>query len=108
MPKTRKVPQRQCVACGQTRGKRELVRVVRTPSGEVRVDPTGKLSGRGAYVCPEAGCMDRAVREGRLAGVLERPVPGTLIEALREAASREVTPRAPVVRRIPLRQSGQA
>jgi len=108
MPKIRKVPQRQCVACGQTRGKREMVRVVRTPSGEVCVDPTGKLSGRGAYVCPDAGCVDRAVREGRLAGVLERPVPDALADALREAASRDVTPRAPVVRRISLRQSGQA
>jgi len=105
MPKVRKIPQRQCVACGETRSKRELVRVVRTPSGEVRVDTTGKLSGRGAYVCPAPGCVDRALRDGRLAGILERPLPDTLADSLRAAVSRDAIPRAPVVRRISLRQA---
>ena len=108
MPKVRKIPQRQCVACGETRSKRDLVRVVRTPAGEVRVDATGKLSGRGAYVCPAPSCVDRALRDGRLAGILERPLPETLSEALREAVSRDTTPRAPVVRRISLRQAAEA
>ena len=108
MPKVRKVPQRQCVACGETRSKRELVRVVRTPAGEVRVDPTGKLSGRGAYVCPDPGCVDRALRDGRLAGILERPLPDTLAESLRDALSRDLAPRAPVVRRVSLRQAEEA
>jgi hypothetical protein len=106
MPKVRKVPQRQCVACGTTRSKRELVRVVRTPSGEVQVDATGKLSGRGAYVCPEASCVELALRHGRLAGVLERPIPDEVASRIREAASHSQVPRAPVVRRISLRQQG--
>ena len=104
MPKVRKVPQRQCVACGQMRGKRDLVRVVRTPAGEVRVDATGKLSGRGAYVCPEAACVDRALREGRLAGALERAISEDVARHLREALVRPAPPREPVVRRITLRQ----
>ena len=108
MPKVRKIPQRQCVACGETRSKRELIRVVRTPAGEVRVDATGKLSGRGAYVCSDAACVDRALRDGRLSGILERPLPETLDDALRQAVSRDLVPRAPVVRRISLRDAAEA
>ncbi len=81
-----------------------MIRVVRTPSGDVRVDVTGKLAGRGAYVCPEPSCIDRAVRDGRLAGALELPLPDGLRAALTEAASRDTTPRAPVVRRVSLQQ----
>jgi uncharacterized protein len=108
MPKVRKVPQRQCVACGQSRAKRDLVRVVRTPGGEVRVDLGGKLSGRGAYVCPDPACVDRALGEGRLGGILERSIPEEVARGLREAASRPLPPRAPVVRRISLHQRGQS
>jgi len=89
------------------RAKRDLVRVVRTPAGEVRVDPTGKLSGRGAYVCPDATCVDRALRDGRLSGMLERPIPEGVAQLVREAASRPQASRAPVVRRIPLARQGQ-
>ncbi|HEX4836626.1 MAG TPA: YlxR family protein [bacterium] len=104
MPKVRKIPQRQCVACGQMRGKRDLVRVVRTPAGEVRVDATGRLSGRGAYVCPDAACVERALREGRLEGALERPISAEVAQGLQEALTRPAPARAPVVRRITLRQ----
>jgi len=107
MPKVRKVPQRQCVACGTMRAKRELVRIVRTPGGEVRVDPTGKLSGRGAYVCAEAACVDRALRGGRLEGVLERPISEDAARDLRAAAARPQASRGPVVRRIPLARQTQ-
>ena len=104
MPKVRKIPQRQCVACGQMRSKRDLVRVVRTPAGEVRVDVTGKLSGRGAYVCPETACVERALREGRLEGALERPISAEVARGLQEALTRPAPAREPVVRRITLRQ----
>jgi len=107
VPKVRKVPQRQCVACGQVRPKRELVRVVRTPGGDVRFDATGKVSGRGAYVCPDPACIDRAVRSGRLSGALERPVAEDLAERLREAIVRQVPPRAPVIRRVSLKEQRQ-
>jgi len=85
-----------------------MLRVVRTPAGDMKVDATGKLAGRGAYVCPEPDCIERAVRGGRLAGALERPLPDGLLDALREAASRDATPRTPVVRRISLRQVQEA
>jgi predicted RNA-binding protein YlxR (DUF448 family) len=62
----RHVPQRTCVACRRTTAKRELVRIVRTPEGSVEVDPTGKRSGRGAYLCPTPDCWRLAVQKGRL------------------------------------------
>jgi predicted RNA-binding protein YlxR (DUF448 family) len=102
MPKVRRLPQRQCVACGQMRAKRELIRIVRTPDGAVRVDPTGKLSGRGAYVCPQTPCVDRALREERLARILERAIPEDVADGLRGAQVRPGPMRAPVVRRVML------
>lgn len=57
------------------RPKRELVRIVRTPEREVTVDPTGKLSGRGAYVCPDESCLNAAVAGKRLERALQHPVP---------------------------------
>ncbi|HEV2356637.1 MAG TPA: YlxR family protein [bacterium] len=104
MPKVRRVPQRQCVACGQVRPKRELVRIVRTPAGDVRVDATGKVSGRGAYVCPDDACVDRAVRGGRLAGALAQPLAEDIGQRLRETIVRPAPARAPVVRRVSLRE----
>jgi predicted RNA-binding protein YlxR (DUF448 family) len=104
----RRFPQRRCVACGTARAKRDLVRIVRTPAGEVCVDLTGKMSGRGAYVCPDATCVDRAIGQGRLAGALERAISEDVARQIREAASLPPAPRAPVVRRISLsRQDGE-
>ena len=73
MTKSRKqkhVPQRTCIACRSKRPKRELVRIVRTPSGEVAVDETGKQSGRGAYLCPKRECWHKALSEGLLSRAL--------------------------------------
>jgi len=85
MARIRKIPQRSCVACGRTRPKRELIRIVRTPSGEVKVDLTGKVSGRGAYVDPDRACAERAVREGRLQHALEVPVPAEILDEVARA-----------------------
>jgi predicted RNA-binding protein YlxR (DUF448 family) len=70
------------------RPKRELIRVVRTPAGELRVDPGGKVSGRGAYVCPSAACAEVALNERRLERALEVPVPGAVASELRLVAGR--------------------
>jgi predicted RNA-binding protein YlxR (DUF448 family) len=88
MPRTRHVPQRQCVACRLMRPKREMIRVVRTPSGEIRIDATGKVSGRGAYVCPTPACVEAAVRGRRLEHALEVPLPDTVAAELRAAGTR--------------------
>ena len=82
----RKVPLRKCVGCQEARPKKELVRIVRTPDGGVEVDPTGKRAGRGAYICPDPGCLEKAVK-GRLERSLEHPVPPEVVQALRERLS---------------------
>ncbi len=71
-PKPRRhIPQRTCVGCGQVQGKREMVRVVRTPEGRVEVDLTGKRNGRGAYLHKARSCWDVAITGGRLAHALK-------------------------------------
>ena len=55
----KKVPKRTCVACRESGDKRELLRIVRTPEGEVKIDPTGKQNGRGAYVCKNKECFEK-------------------------------------------------
>jgi len=70
----RTLPQRTCVACRTTRPKRELVRVVRSPLGELSVDLRGKAPGRGAYLDPDAGCLERGLAEGALSRALEIPI----------------------------------
>src|SRR5437879_13765003 len=67
----RALPQRTCVACRTTRPKRELVRVVRSPVGELGVDLRGKAPGRGAYLDPDPACLERGLAEGVLAKALE-------------------------------------
>ena len=88
IPKTRPrhIPQRTCVACRCTTAKRELVRVVRTAEGGVEVDPTGKRSGRGAYLCPTPDCWRLAVQKGRLERALKTSVSARDKEALLQYA----------------------
>ena len=82
----RHIPQRTCVACRRTTAKRELVRVVRTVEGGVEVDPTGKRSGRGAYLCPTPDCWRLAAQKGRLDRALKTSVSARDKEALLQYA----------------------
>ena len=62
----KKIPARQCIGCLTSRPKKELVRVVRAPSGEISIDPVGKKPGRGAYLCPDAACLAKAKKKKAL------------------------------------------
>ncbi len=62
----KKIPMRECKGCREMKPKRELVRVVRSPEGEVSLDLRGKASGRGAYICPDPDCLKKAVRSRAL------------------------------------------
>ena len=73
--KKKKVPQRRCVGCGETKEKRELIRVVRTPEGDVCLDFGGKKSGRGAYLCHSSSCLKKAMKSKRLEQNLEVQIP---------------------------------
>ncbi len=71
----RHVPQRTCIVCRQVRPKRELIRVVRAPDGHILLDPTGKKSGRGAYLCARRSCWEPALHQGRLEHEFEMAIP---------------------------------
>ncbi len=83
MNKNRRLPQRMCVGCREMKDKRELVRVVRSPAGEVDFDPTGKKPGRGAYVCKDAGCLQQALKSKRLQKALESSIHEEVINQLK-------------------------
>ena len=74
MKRRRHVPHRTCVGCRQTFPKRELVRIVRTPSGRVQIDETGKRSGRGAYLCRNAHCWEHTLDKGGLEHALKTTI----------------------------------
>ena len=69
--KPRKIPMRQCLGCNEHKPKRELIRIVRSPEGEVSLDLTGKKSGRGAYICRDLKCLKKVRKSGRVAHSLE-------------------------------------
>ena len=84
--KPRKTPMRMCVGCREMKEKRELIRIVRTPEGETLIDPTGKKSGRGAYVCRSPECLKRAIKQKQL----ERQLQVNLTEEVNEALIAEM------------------
>ena len=79
---------RMCVGCREMRPKKELLRVVRTPEGEIVIDLTGRNPGRGAYICPSAECLARARKQRQLERTFECAVDAAMYEAL-EARIRE-------------------
>jgi predicted RNA-binding protein YlxR (DUF448 family) len=77
-------PRRSCVACRQVRAKRELLRVVRTPAGHIEVDVSGKLAGRGAYLCRDHTCLNQALKQRKLDRALGAAISAEVGEALKE------------------------
>lgn len=86
----RHVPMRTCIGCRSVRPKRELLRVVRTVEGEVVFDPTGKRSGRGAYVCPDPACLQRGLHADKLSAALKTEVDPAAVERLRQELAARV------------------
>jgi len=80
----KKVPMRQCLGCREMKPKRELIRVVKSPEGEVSLDFTGKKHGRGAYVCRSEECLGRAVKSKALSRAFGVPIPQSVIDELRD------------------------
>ena len=80
----RKIPQRQCLGCREMMPKRELLRVVRSPEGAVTLDSKGKAPGRGAYVCPKAECLKRAIKSKALSRALEAEIPQEIYDSLQQ------------------------
>ena len=78
----RKIPQRQCMGCRERADKRSLIRVVRGTDGNVSLDFSGKLNGRGAYICPKMECLQKARKSKALERSLEVPIPETVYDRL--------------------------
>ena len=90
--KPRKIPMRMCIGCQQMHSKRELVRIVRTPEGDIGIDSTGKQSGRGAYICPNVTCLQQARKAKRLQRALEGPISDAIWEELEATIVEAPTP----------------
>ena len=78
----KKIPQRQCMGCRERKEKRAMIRVVRTPEGEVTLDFSGKKNGRGAYLCPNPECLKKAIRSKALDRSLEVTIPQEVYDRL--------------------------
>lgn len=85
----KKIPIRQCVACREHREKLQLARVVRKPDGQVVYDGRGKVPGRGAYLCRNVACLERAVRSKALSRALETDIPEEMFDTLRAQMEQE-------------------
>ena len=88
MQQKRKTPMRMCTGCGEMKPKLELVRIVRSPEGEVSLDLTGKKPGRGAYICRSAECLRAAQKKRRL----EKAFACQISSEIYEAMEKELTP----------------
>lgn len=82
--KVKKIPLRMCTGCMEMKPKKELIRVVKSPEGEVSVDLTGKKSGRGAYVCKSSECLEKAFKAKRLSRNLDTAISEDVYNRLRE------------------------
>ena len=82
MPKVKKIPQRQCVGCREMKNKKDLIRVVKSPTGEISLDFVGKKPGRGAYVCHSVECLQRARKSRALERAFETQIPPEVYDAL--------------------------
>ena len=78
----KKIPMRMCTGCGEMKPKKELVRVVKSPEGEVSLDLTGKKPGRGAYVCESAECLRKARKSRRFEKAFSMKIPDEIYDAM--------------------------
>ncbi|MBE6062195.1 MAG: YlxR family protein [Clostridium butyricum] len=87
--KVKKIPLRMCTGCMEMKPKKELIRIVKTPEGEICIDLTGKKSGRGAYVCRNIECFEKAYKAKRLSRNLETQISDEIYDKLKEEISNE-------------------
>ena len=79
---TKEVPMRMCIGCREMKPKRELIRVVKTPENEIKLDLTGKLNGRGAYVCPCSDCLKKVRKQNALAHTFSMKIDPVIYDGL--------------------------
>ena len=84
----KKIPMRQCLGCREMKPKRELIRVVRSPEGEISLDFRGKAPGRGAYLCPDPQCLKKAIKARALERAFSAQIPPEIYQRLEEEMER--------------------
>ena len=85
----KKIPMRQCLGCREMKPKAALIRVVRSPEGEISLDGRGKASGRGAYVCKDSGCLKKARKSKAIERSLETQIPDEIYDRLEQEMEAE-------------------
>ncbi|GAQ26213.1 MULTISPECIES: YlxR family protein [Tepidanaerobacter] len=85
--KRKKIPMRMCIGCREMKPKNELIRIVKTPDNNVEIDPTGKKSGRGAYVCKNDKCIEASMKENQLSKALDINVTKEIVSKIKEELS---------------------
>lgn len=86
--KARKIPMRKCIGCMESFPKKELCRIVKNKDNEIHFDATGKLNGRGTYICKKAECFEKAIKSKRLSKSLETEIPEDVYEAIKAAITK--------------------
>ena len=79
----KKIPQRTCMGCNEKKDKNKLIRIVKNKDNEIKVDKTGKMAGRGAYICDDINCLEKVVKSKRLERVLDTKIAEEIYESLR-------------------------
>jgi len=82
--KKKKIPMRKCIACNESKPKKELIRIVKNKEDNIEVDLTGKINGRGAYICPNTECLEKAMKKKQLSRALDIEIPNEIYEKLAE------------------------
>ena len=78
----KKIPMRQCIGCGEMKPKKEMIRVIKTAEDEIILDTTGRKNGRGAYICQESECLQKAIKCKGLERSFKMPIPKDVYEML--------------------------
>lgn len=86
----KKIPTRTCIGCGEQKPKNELIRIVKNQTGEIKVDKIGKLSGRGAYICDNSECLEKAIRSEKLEKAFEMKIEENIYEDLKNTINQGV------------------
>lgn len=79
----KKIPQRTCMGCNEKKDKKELIRIVKSSDGQISIDKTGKMPGRGAYICDKKECLEKAIKTKRIERVFETKIDNSIYENLR-------------------------
>lgn len=80
----KKLPTRTCIGCGEQKSKKEFIRIVKNKEGKISIDKTGKLEGRGAYICDDIECLNKAIKTRKLEKNFEMKIPDEIYEELRK------------------------